>query len=62
MISANSDRLNGTPQMQRSLEEELEEETAIGGRKLPGCMDEDEAKREVDKLARKLEELSLWVT
>lgn len=40
-------------------EEEWDEEILIGGRKLPGWLDEEEGRKDVDKVAAKLDELSL---
>ncbi|WOO81367.1 Serine/threonine-protein phosphatase 4 regulatory subunit 2 [Vanrija pseudolonga] len=38
-------------------DEEWDEEILIGGRKLPGWLDEEEGRRDVDKVATKLDEL-----
>lgn len=62
VITANADsRINGTPNMSRGnpFEDEYDDEVIIGGRKLAGWMDEDEAKKETDRVAQKLEELTL---
>lgn len=55
-----SPRLNGAGQPQiNPYEEDWDEEVVIGGRKLPGWMDEDEGKRAVDATAKQIEELPL---
>ena len=59
-----SQQLNGAPPTEQEanpFEQGWIDEIIIGGRKLPGWLDEEEAKREVDKMARKLEDLTLWV-
>jgi hypothetical protein len=55
-----SPRINGAPPGPRGnpFEDERDDEVIIGGRKLPGWLEEDDRKKEVDKVTRKLEELS----
>lgn len=66
-------RLNGTPrspfqdgknpfdESKNPFEDDWDEETIIGGRKLPGWYDAEEGKKEVDRVAKRLEALTLWV-
>lgn len=54
-----SPRLNGAGQPQiNPYEEDWDEEVVIGGRKLPGWMDEEEGRRAVESTAKQIEELS----
>ncbi|BEJ12423.1 hypothetical protein CspHIS471_0208830 [Cutaneotrichosporon sp. HIS471] len=57
VINAGEGRLNGTAGRGNPFEDEWDEEVIIGGRKFPGWFDEDEGKREVEKVAQRIEEL-----
>lgn len=60
VITASETRMNGTPSAARGnpFEDEWDDEVIIGGRKLPGWMDEEEGKKEVEKIAQRIEELA----
>ncbi len=59
VINAGEGRLNGTTGRGNPFEDEWDEEVIIGGRKLPGWYEETESKREVEKVAQRIEELPL---
>ncbi|GMK55075.1 hypothetical protein CspeluHIS016_0201310 [Cutaneotrichosporon spelunceum] len=58
VINAGEGRLNGTGGRGNPFEDEWDEEVIIGGRKLPGWLDEEESKREVNRVAQRIEELT----
>lgn len=59
VINASEARLNGTPAAARGnlFEDEWDDEVIIGGRKLPSWYDEEEGRKEVEKVAQRIEEL-----
>ncbi|CAK9784073.1 hypothetical protein CC85DRAFT_254066 [Cutaneotrichosporon oleaginosum] len=57
VINAGEGRLNGTTGRGNPFEDEWDEEVIIGGRKLPSWYDDEEGKREVEKVAQRIEDL-----
>lgn len=56
-----SPHINGTPVTARGnpFDDDWDEEIVIGGRKLPGWLEQEAGKKEVDRVAQKLESLTL---